>query len=601
MNKETLKKLNSIFRFVWPYKGYFLAGLLCLFLSSLTLSAFPYAMGKLVDAASTPEGAFNTILENIAREPTLWLHNKVNQVGLALLIILLLQGIFSFLRVYLFAIVSEKTLADIRLTLYKKLITLPLLFYDKKRIGELTSRITTDVALLQNTLSLTLAELFRQVATLIIGIGILFYTIPHLTLFMLSIFPLVVFLVFLFGHFIRKLSKKTQDELAGANVIVEETLQAIHTVKAFTNELFEVMRYNKSLQSVIRTALKAASYRGGFISFIIVGAFGCIVAVMWYGAILVQKGSISVGDLLSFILYTTFIGGSLAGLGDIFSQVQKTAGASDRIMEIIHEKGETELQDTKEHKGVAFQGNIQYKAVHFAYPTREDVKVLNNLSFEVKAGEKVALVGPSGAGKSTIIQLLMRFYDSQQGTIKIDGQDIRTYSIADLRKHIGIVPQEVILLGGTIRENIAYGKPGASEEEIRMAARKANALAFIKTFPEKFDTVVGERGVKLSGGQRQRIAIARAILKNPTILVLDEATSSLDAAAEVAVQQALDELMKDRTTIIIAHRLATVRKADSIYVLQEGSIVESGKHEQLVSNENGVYSKLVKLQFELPT
>lgn len=600
LSKETLKKLSSIFKFMWPYKGYFGAGMLCLFISSLILSAFPYAMGKLVDAASVPKGALNTSLENIASAPTSLLHSKVNQVGLVLLVILFLQAIFSFLRVYFFAIVSEKTLAAIRLTLYRKLITLPLLFYDKNRIGELTSRITTDVALLQNTLSTTLAELFRQVTTLIIGISILFYTIPRLTFFMLSIFPLIVFLILLFGHFIRKISKKTQAELADANVIVEETLQAMHTVKAFTNELFEVNRYHKSLQRIIHAALKTARYRGGFISFIIVGAFGCIIAVMWYGAILVQKGSISAGDLLAFMLYTAFIGGSLAGLGDIFSQVQKTVGAFDRIQEIIYEKGEHELAAMEKHKGVAFQGSIQYKAVHFAYPTREDVKVLNNLSFKVKAGEKIALVGPSGAGKSTIIQLLMRFYDSQQGVIKIDDQDIRTYSITDLRKHIGVVPQEVMLFGGTIRENIAYGKPGASEEEIRMAAHKANALAFIKTFPEKFDTVVGERGIRLSGGQRQRIAIARAILKNPTILVLDEATSSLDVLSEVAVQQALNKLMKGRTTIIIAHRLATVRKVDSIYVLQKGSISESGKHEQLV-NKRGGYSKLVKLQFDLLT
>jgi ABC-type multidrug transport system fused ATPase/permease subunit len=398
-----------------------------------------------------------------------------------------------------------------------------------------------------------------------------------------------------FGRFIRKLSKKTQSELASANVIVEETLQSINIVKAFTSELTEVLRYRKSLDKVVKVALKSATYRGAFISFIIFAMFGGIVAVLWYGASLVQEGSMSVGDLLSFVLYTTFIGGSIAGLGDLYGQIQKAIGASERVMEILQEEEEFKIEAKEK---IHLQGAIQFENVKFSYPTRKDVQVLKNLNLSVGAGEKIALVGHSGAGKSTIIQLLMRFYPLGSGQIKVDDQNIESLSITGYRQNIGIVPQEIILFGGSIRENIAYGKPNASDEEIIAAAEKANAWLFIKDFPEGLDTLVGERGVKLSGGQRQRIAIARAILKDPKILILDEATSSLDAESENLVQQALDELMKNRTTIIIAHRLATIRKVDKIFVLKEGQISEQGSHQELLESENGTYSNLVKLQLQ---
>ncbi|MCG8385057.1 MAG: ATP-binding cassette domain-containing protein, partial [Cytophagales bacterium] len=337
--------------------------------------------------------------------------------------------------------------------------------------------------------------------------------------------------------------------------------------------------------------------RGAFISFIIFVLFGGIVAVMWYGAMLVSEGSISIGDLLSFVLYTSFIGGSIAGLGDVYGQLQRAIGASERVLEIMEEDAESDgLQ--KDNK-LQLQGNIILNNVSFTYPGRQEVQVLKSLDLSVEAGQKVALVGQSGAGKSTIIQLIMRYYEQYQGQITVDGTPLNEYDLVAYRRNLGIVPQEVILFGGTIRENIAYGRPGASEQEIKEAARKANALEFIEKFPGGLDTVVGERGIKLSGGQRQRIAIARAVLKNPALLILDEATSSLDAESELLVQEALNELMKDRTTIIIAHRLATIRKVDKIYVISNGQVVESGTHDELSQQYDGLYNHLLKLQFQL--
>lgn len=577
LNKKNFSYLLGIYKFMMPYRGYFISGMICLFLSSIILLAFPELTGRLIDVATGNED---------------FLLKSINEITLALVGIIIIQVIFSFLRVYLFAQVSEYSMADIRKALYKKYLHLPLSFYDKYRSGELMSRITADVSLLQETFSTTLAEFFRQILTLVVGLGILFFKTPRLTFFMLAVMPVLIIGAIIFGRFIRKLSKKTQDQLAESNIIVEETIQAIATVKAFTNELFEFKRYSTTQNSVIKTALKAATYRGAFVSFIVFALFGSIIAVLWYGAKLVSEGSISIGDLTSFIIYSMFIAGSIGGLGNIYGQIQKAVGASERVLEILEEDSEP---NEKSPINEPIQGNISFKNVRFSYPTRSDVEVLKGLSLNIKAGEKIALVGHSGAGKSTIIQLLERFYAPQNGTIEVDGKNNLEYDLSFYRSAIGIVPQEILLFGGTIRENIAYGNPNASEEEIILAAKQANAFKFIESFPEGLETVVGERGVKLSGGQRQRIAIARAILRNPKILILDEATSSLDAESEQLVQEALDTLMKDRTTIIIAHRLATIRKVDTIYVIENGQITEQGTHESLV-NEEGTYNQLVRLQ-----
>ncbi len=584
LGKKELQKTLRVFRFVLPYKGYFALGMVFLIISTLTTLAFPMLAGKITNVAVGDTDEF---------------FKSVNQVALIFVVFIVAQAVASFFRVYLFSIVTQKTMADIRAQLYNKIISLPIPFFEKNRIGELVSRINTDVSQLETMLSFGLAELFRQIATLLIGVTIIFVTSPELALVMISTFPLMIIAAIFFGRFIRKLSKKVQDNLATANVIVEETLQGINVVKAFANELFETRRYRKSLKEVVNTALKESFYRGFFISFIILALFGGIALVFWYGATLVENEELAIGDLLTFILYTVFVGGSLGGMSDLYGQVQKTIGASERVLDIMEEASEVEVNEQAPTVEPVLNGLIQYKEVGFAYPTRPDVQVLSDISFEVKTGDKVALVGHSGAGKSTIIQLLIKFYEIQKGEILIDGQNIQHLDTHLLRKHTAIVPQEVILFGGTIRENIAYGKPTATEEEIRTAAAQANALTFIEGFPDKFDTIVGERGIKLSGGQRQRIAIARAILRNPTILILDEATSSLDAESERLVQEALDELMKGRTTIIIAHRLATIRKVNRIYVINQGKIVEAGTHESLLQNETGIYNSLVKLQLEV--
>lgn len=580
LSRESIRQLLGVFRFALPYKWTFIAGLAALVLSSVTLLSFPYFAGKLLDIATGKSGEIFTTL---------------GEVAVVLILILLVQGVFSFIRVYTFSIVSEKALADLRAKLYTKMIWLPMKFFDSRRVGELISRITSDVAALQETFTTTLAELLRQLITLIAGIVVIFFLAPRLTFFMLATLPVLVLLALVFGKFIRRLSRHTQDKLAHANVIAEESLQGIAIVKAFTNEAIEILRYRKSLQEVVRVAIRSAWYRGLFISFIIVAMFGGIVAVSWYGATLVQDDVISVGELFSFVLYTTFIGGSIAGLGDIYAQVQRATGSSERLLELLKEDDEWE-EDT--HAGLRLNGSVTFENVSFAYPSRPEVTVLNDLNFSVRAGETIALVGPSGAGKSTIISLLLRFYPVEAGRVLVDDRPIGEYGLAAFRTNLGVVPQEVILFGGTIFENIAFGKPGATHEEVISAAKQANALEFIETFPDAFDTLVGDRGIKLSGGQRQRIAIARAILKDPRILILDEATSSLDAESEFLVQQALEQLMTGRTTIIIAHRLSTIRKADRIFVISGGQLVEDGSHQDLAERDEGIYRNLLKLQHQ---
>lgn len=617
VSKEGFQKALKIFRFTLPYKGTFFVGFIFLVLSQITSMSIPLLMGQMVGAIVSPQKAISQGITNI---PTNGMSQRIehflhldstqltlNSVTTLFVILLILQAGFSFIRVYTFTLVSEQSMRDLRKTLYTKIITLPIPFFEKNRVGELMSRITTDITQLQDVLSITLAEFFRQIFTLVGGIILISFLSSKLTMFMLLTFPFLVVAAIIFGKFIRKNSKKVQDELASTNIIVEETLQSINVVKAFTNERLEVKRYGSSVQKVVDYALKAATFRGAFISFIIFVLFGGIVGVVWYGGNLVLQGELAFKDLFTFIIYTGFIGGSVGGLGDMYAQIQKTVGASERILEILEEKSEIEVGDQKSEVGRSLQHTthssqlttkIQYQNVAFSYPSRPDMEVLRNINLEVKTGEKVGLVGYSGAGKSTIVQLLMRYYKLTAGQILVDGKNINEYNLTDLRKNIAIVPQEVMLFGGTIYENIAYGNPQASENEVIEAARKANAFEFIESFPEKFQTIVGERGVKLSGGQRQRVAIARAILKDPAILILDEATSALDSESEKLVQDALDTLMQNRTTIIIAHRLATIRNVDTIYVLKEGEVSEQGSHDELVLIENGIYANLVRLQFE---
>ncbi len=579
VTKKNLSKAVKIFRFVIPYKWTFVLGMVFLLLSNLTTLSFPLLIGEMTK-----------VIEGKSKF-------QINEVTLFFFAILIIQSILSFFRIYTFAQVSEKAMRDVRQTLYAKIITLPIFHFEKRRVGELMSRITSDITQLQDVLSITLAEFFRQIFTLVGGVALITYLSWKLTLFMLATFPLLVISAIVFGKFIRKISKKAQDELANTNIIVEETFQSIQAVKAFTNEKYEVNRYTNSLNKVVNEALKAATLRGGFVSFIIFALFGGIVGVVWYGAQLVAQGDLILADLLTFIFYTAFIGGSVGGLGDIYAQLQKTIGASDRILEILGDPSEVDIHESEMSASITF-GTIDLQDIHFSYPSRPSVEILKGISFTIEPGQKIAIVGTSGTGKSTLAQLMMRFYEPSQGKILMGDYAIQDMPVGDWRKMVALVPQEVLLFGGSIRENIAYGKPGASEEEIQQAAEQAYAKEFIESFPEKWDTLVGERGVKLSGGQRQRIAIARAILKDPKFLILDEATSALDSESEKWVQSALEELMKNRTSLIIAHRLSTIRSADKIIVMESGKIVEMGSHENLMAKKQGVYQKMVKLQTE---
>ncbi|MFY8216996.1 MAG: ABC transporter ATP-binding protein, partial [Chthoniobacterales bacterium] len=446
-------------------------------------------------------------------------------------------------------------------------------------------------------LTMTVAQFLRQSILMTGGVILVAFTSWRLTVLMLLTFPVLVLVAILYGKFIRRFSRDAQDKMADGVTVIEESLQGIANVKAFGNERFEVQRYSMALDAFLQVILKTARLRASMISFIIFGIFGSIVLVFWYGAHLMQAGSLTFGELTRFILYTTFVGGSVASFADVFSQVQKSLGATTRVRELLDESPEIDVRSPESSAPVArMRGEIAFDRVCFSYPSRPDIQVLNQLSLDVASGEKIALVGASGSGKSTIVSLLLKFYEPDSGVLKMDGQNIATIPPTELRKHLAIVPQEVLLFGGSIRENIRYGCPGASDEEVLAASQQAACHEFVSRFPEGYETLVGERGVKLSGGQRQRIAIARAMLKNPSILILDEATSALDSESERWIQQALDALLASRTAIIIAHRLSTIRKVNRIYVIEDGSVLESGTHDELIARDGGRYRHLAEMQ-----
>lgn len=601
ISKERLQEAMSLFTYLKPYRGKFILGLVFIALSALSTSLFPFLLGKMIDAVSpgaaiNPAGStlgntsFGTELRN--------LRLSLNTILLLIFVQLSLQAVFSFMRVYLLTEVGERSLADMRKDVYSRLLSMPMQFFADKRVGELSNRLSSDLSQIQDAISFTLAEFLRGIFTLTIGLLFIFWISPRLSLLMLAVVPVIAVLAVVFGMRIRKMARRTQDQLAESGTIVQETFQGISIVKAFTGEFYEISRYVNSLSAVVRTAITNARYRGAFVSFMIFSVFGAIAFVMWYGATLIRSGELTMGSLTMFVIFSMFVGGTFAGFADMFSQLQKTLGATQSIREILRNEGEPlELRTTGIEPEHVINGAVQFEEVSFSYPGRKDVPVLQNISLHAAPGEQVALVGPSGAGKSTLASLLLRFYDLDKGALYLDGRPIATIPLTQLRMQMAFVPQEVMLFGGTIRENIAYGKPGATQQEIEAAAISANAHEFIQRFPEQYDTVVGERGIKLSGGQRQRIAIARAILKDPAILILDEATSSLDSESEQLVQQALENLMKGRTSFVIAHRLSTIRKADQIVVIDKGTVLESGSHEQLMK-AGGLYRKLIDMQFE---
>ena len=522
--------------------------------------------------------------------------HSLTAVGWLILLVLVVQATLSFGRVLLFAKMTEDMMLAMRNDAFEAIVSMPMKFFDTRRVGDLNSRVSADITAIQDVFTTTLAELLRQIIIIVGGILALLYFSVTLTLLMLATLPVMIIAAILFGRFIRKLSKRTQDQVAESNTIVQETLTGIISVKSFANEAWEVVRYLNSIKDIRSLAMRGAIWRGAFASFIILFIFGAITLVIFKGAELMMEGGLASEHFFTFLLMTGLVAGSIGGIAAQFSALQRGLGAIESLMELMEEsREEVVTRDDQAYPALQLRGDVSFEDVHFHYANRADVNVLTGVNLRIEPGKRVALVGPSGAGKSTIASLLQRFHDATAGVIKVDGQPLDQYDLTGYRKRIAFVPQEVILFGGDIRSNIAYGKTDASDAAIRSAAAQANALAFIESFPDGFATVVGERGVQLSGGQRQRIAIARAILRDPDILILDEATSALDASSEKEVQLALDALMKDRSSLIIAHRLSTIKNADQIAVLSEGTILEIGTHDTLIAG-GGAYKKLVENQ-----
>jgi ATP-binding cassette subfamily B protein len=568
------------------YRAIFLPSLVALILTAGLSLAFPYFLSTLIGGSaveSLRDGADLDVEKIMA---------SINRTVLTLLAILALQAVISYWRVRGFIKAGESALNDVRRDVFGRLVHLKVEFFQRHRSGELSGRVAADLAVLRETLLTTVPSLARQTVILVGGLVAIFFFTWKLSLFMLAVIPLVVLAIAIFGKKVRKYSRQAQDSLADSSVVVEESTQGIAEVKAYTNEGYEIGRYETALEEYLEVVLKGAKVRAAFMAFIIFVLFGTISVVAWFGAGMLARGEITNDEFVGFILFSVFVGASLGAFPEIISQVQKANGATERLREILGEAPEEEGVVNAEPVG---QGAVHAADLAFAYPSRPEAMVLDGVSFEAKPGERIAFVGPSGAGKSTLFSLLLGFHEPDRGSIMLDGRAVSELGLELRRGAMALVPQDVLLFGGSVGENIAYGKPGAGDDEIREAARKAHADEFIDKFPEGYETLVGPRGVKLSGGQRQRIAIARAILADPKILLLDEATSALDSESERLVQKGLEELMKGRTSLIIAHRLGTVRNADRIYVLQNGRVAEAGRHEELIAT-NGTYRALAEHQ-----
>ena len=595
LDRDGLRETWALATYVRPYRGRFFAGLASLFVSASLGLAFPLLAGALIDAAMHGGRAAVPVLGSLT----------LNHIALTLAVSIFFQAAGSFNSALSFNRVGQSALADLRRAAYGRLLALPMTFFGQRRVGELASRVSTDIAQIEGALIDSLPQACRQVVFLSGGLVLIAVTSLPLTGVMLGTLPLLIAAAVFFGRRLRRFSRETQDRLADSQTIVEETLLAIASVKSFANEAFELSRYATANGATLAAALKAARWRAVFVAFFIAALFGGILIVLWYGARQLEAGALTGGELTRFVLYTTFVGGAMAQSAELFSQIQKTVGATQRVREILREPIEDDPAPatTSDHLAPAdapvtpperLRGDVTFDHVSFRYPARPDAPVLHDVELVARPGERIALVGPSGAGKSTLTALLLRFYDPDTGTLLIDGCDARSYPLHWLRNQMALVPQDVLLFGGSIMENIAYGRPGA---DVEAAARQANAHDFIMTFPEGYGTLVGDRGIKLSGGQRQRIAIARALLKNPAILILDEATSSLDSESERLVQDALDRLMEGRTTFVVAHRLATIRDVNRIAVIDGGRVVETGTHDELSARADGLYRRLSALQF----
>lgn len=595
--KETSEKKHrrkrvsalSFYGYLNRYRAIFLPSLVALFVTAGLSLAFPYYLSKLI---GSPIGSLSEALKSTGTIDKEGVASSINRTVLTLLVILAAQAIIVYWRVRGFIKAGESALNDIRCDVFARLVHLPVEFFQRHRAGELSNRVSADLAVLRETLLTTVPQLARQSVILLGGLFFIFIMSWKLSLFMLAMIPVVILAVAIFGRRVRAYSRGAQDSLAVSGVVLEESTQGIAELKAYGNEAHEEDRYRSALGEYLTVVIRGAKVRALFVSFIIFVLFGSVSVVAWFGAGMLAREEITPFEFTAFILFSVFVGASLGAFPEIVSQIQKANGATERLREILGEEPEA---TTGKEAPFEVLGAVEAQNVSFAYPSRPEKAVLDGVSFRAEGSERIAFVGQSGAGKSTLFSLLLRFYDPQDGALLIDGDPVAELSLATLRGAMALVPQDVLLFGGSVAENIGYGKPDATREEIEEAARKAHAHEFISEFPEGYETAVGPRGVKLSGGQRQRIAIARAILADPKILLLDEATSALDSESERLVQEALDELMKGRTSLIIAHRLGTVKHADRIYVMQGGKIVESGKHDDLIA-AGGTYRLLAQTQ-----
>jgi len=583
-----------------PYLPYFVIAFLCLVGAGSLALTYPLFVGTLFGSIFSPEtpSALAPLLKLVSNWLTTlfpsYRFSPLDPVLALLTGILVVQSVLSFGRTYLLNYVGERLVADVRRDLYRHLLSLDIMFFANRRTGELTSRIASDVTAIQNSVTLSLAEALRQVMVFIGGTAFLFWIDWRLASLLLALIPVLVVSFAFFGRNIRRRSTRVQDAIAEATAILEETIAGIRTVQSFTREPYEVSRYEAHIARSLREALGRALSRGLFNAAIVFVLFGGFVGLLWYSGNQVLEGKLTAEQLIQFLFYAAWVGGALGTLAEYYGEFNQMIGASRRVVELFNTK--PAICDAPEARSVPeVRGLVEICEARFIYPGRTE-PALDGVSITAHPGEVIALVGPSGAGKSTLITLIPRFYDLTAGSIRVDGLDVRQWKLADLRAHIGIVPQETTLFSGTVYDNIAYGKLDATPEEVERAARAAYAHDFIMAFPQGYQTIVGERGIKLSGGQRQRIAIARALLKNPRILILDEATSSLDSESEHYVQAALEVLMEGRTTFVIAHRLSTVQRATRIIVMVHGRVVEEGTHKELLARE-GIYKKLYKLQF----
>lgn len=578
MNLKTssIKRLLRISREEWPL---LIKGMIFLAISSAAMMSYPQYIKVIIDEAIKSKNS-----------------SSLNFAALTALVIFVIQGITSSLRYYYFTYAGEKTVKRLRAQLFSKIISQEMRFFDFSKTGELLGRLSSDTAVLQNALSVNISMLVRNLVQAVAGLALLFYTSPKLTIFILLLIPPLAYLAARFGKKVKAISRSTQDALANSSAVAEESLSGVRTVKAFAQEEWEIKRYESRLENSFQLSLKKIFEVAKFTGLISTLGFAAIVFIVWYGGNLVISGEMSVGTLTSYLLYVMTVAFSVGMLGSLYTDFMSAFGAGHRIFELLDKAQETSRDQASSSKLIT-NAKIEFNEAEFAYPSRTDVTVLKKINLKIEPRQTIAIVGPSGSGKSTIAQLLMHFYDLNSGTITIDEIDIKDFNTQSLRQQIGLVSQEPILISESIEDNIRYARPEATVKEVIEAAKLAYAHDFIMAFPDQYKTLVGEKGVQLSGGQKQRVAIARAILKNPKILILDEATSALDAESEFLVQEALENLMVSKTTIIIAHRLSTVKKADRIIVLNNGQIVQTGRHEDLILDTTGFYNKLIEKQF----